>query len=136
MFSKLIPLLYLLARLNLARISFRLMTIKKTNQLDEVIANQLTPLKDSFFIQILNPNPYLFWSTVGLSQFVTILNTQGTPAVIGFVFSFLSCVYATKYLFIKCLDPLLKGRFRNSLDRACGVCFAGFSLVYFSKALL
>lgn len=118
--------------LYLAYESFRTRGIELAGQMDAPQS-----LTKGVVVNLLNPNPYVFWLTVGAPTMVKAW-TETPLAAVAFVASFYSCLVGAKLLL-----AVLVGKSRNwfmgkpyaYLMRALGVLLALYAVMLFKEGL-
>lgn len=94
-------------------------------------------LRQGFLVNLLSPNPYLFWLTVGAPQLL-IHSGQGWPAAVGFLASFYVCLVGGKMLIaVVCgrARSLVTGRPYLYVMRFLAVMLVLFSLLLLKQGL-
>lgn len=95
-------------------------------------------LRKGALVNVLNPHPYLFWTTVGVPTMVRAAAADGPPAAAAFVGAFLALLAGSKVLIAVAVGrsrAVLAGRTYAWTMRALGVLLFAFALLLLRDGL-
>jgi threonine/homoserine/homoserine lactone efflux protein len=134
-FGAVIGLISVCGALYLAYLAYECFTVKGTGQAAAGSAPE--SLRKGLVANLLNPNPYIFWLTVGATTIMSGYRT-GIPAAAAFLASFYVCIVGVKILIAMVVD-----RFRSFMGssayrcilRVMGAALLVFAVIYLRDGL-
>jgi len=134
-FNTIIGLISVAGALYIAYLAYECFTVKGAGFVDTAQAPQ--SLKKGLIANVLNPNPYIFWLTIGATTIMSGYRV-GIAAVVIFLASFYVCLVGVKITLAMIVDKFkafMSSKAYIYILRTMGLALLIFSIIYLKEGL-
>jgi threonine/homoserine/homoserine lactone efflux protein len=134
-FNTILGLISISGALYIAYLAYECFTVKEADSVDTAQAPQ--SLKKGLIANVLNPNPYIFWLTIGATTIMSGYRV-GIAAIVFFLASFYICLVGVKITLAIIVDKFksfMSSKAYIYILRTMGLALLIFSLIYLKEGL-